>query len=199
MKTFHLYYDKEKEEQYLDQMCQKGWALSSFFLGVYTFEPCEPGKYIYQVDMPQMPSGTGSRQRAMREYIDFVESTGAECVCTWGFYVIFRKESSQGEFKLYTDADSQIRHWQRIRKLFLVILIWDIFACFLNTYNFLIYVWDWKSSPYADGNLLHLDGALILLCGLGIVYLITLVFSMMVIRFTRKIHRLKQERDCFKP
>ena len=135
----------------------------------------------------------------MREYIDFVESTGAECVCIWGFYVIFRKESSQGEFKLYTDADSQIRHWQRIRRLFLAILIWDIFACFLNTCNFLIYVRDWKSSPYADGNLLHLDGALILLCGLGIVYQITLVFSMMVIRFTRKIHRLKQEGDCFKP
>lgn len=194
MKRFRLYYDKEKEEKYLDEMCRKGWALSSFFLGVYTFEPCEPGKYTYQIDMPQMPNGIGPKQRAMREYVDFVESTGAECVCIWGFYVIFRKEASKGEFKLYTDAESQIRLWKRIRMLFLVILIWDIFACCLNTCNFIVYVQEWKSSPFADGNILHLDGAVILMCGLGILYLILLGFCLLTIRFTGKIRRLRRKR-----
>ena len=31
-------------------MANEGWAMKSFFAGVFTFEPCEKGEYQYQID-----------------------------------------------------------------------------------------------------------------------------------------------------
>ena len=127
MRKFRLYYDKEKEEAWLNEMCRQGWAMTKFFLGVFQFMPCEPGKYTYQVDMPGLPGTFGMHSGIKKEYIDFVEATGAEYVCSWGFWLIFRKETEQGDFKLYTDKESRIKLYRRIRFLFL--------ACYLS-YSF---------------------------------------------------------------
>ena len=54
MRKFRLYYDKDKEEIWLNQMCSKGWGMTRFFMGVYTFEPCIPDEYTYQVDLPDL-------------------------------------------------------------------------------------------------------------------------------------------------
>ena len=43
MKKFVLYFDKDKETEWLNKMAQDGWAMTDFFAGVYTFEPCEKG------------------------------------------------------------------------------------------------------------------------------------------------------------
>lgn len=51
MKQLHrwkLYFDKDLEESWLNQLAQQGWGLTSFCLGRYTFEPIEPGEYIYR-------------------------------------------------------------------------------------------------------------------------------------------------------
>ncbi len=39
MKKFRMFYDKEKEEEWLNGMCQQGWGMTNYFGGVYTFEP----------------------------------------------------------------------------------------------------------------------------------------------------------------
>ena len=51
MKKFKLYYDKDKEEAFLNEMSAKGYAMKRFFLGLYTFEKCRPGEYTYRVDL----------------------------------------------------------------------------------------------------------------------------------------------------
>lgn len=51
MIRFKLYYDKDKETVWLNQMASEGWALKSFFAGFYKFEPCGKGEYIYQIDL----------------------------------------------------------------------------------------------------------------------------------------------------
>ena len=51
MVKFRLYYDKDKEQDWLMEMVNRGWAVKKFFLGFYTFEPCEPGEYIYQIKL----------------------------------------------------------------------------------------------------------------------------------------------------
>lgn len=51
MRKYRLYYDKDAEEIWLKDMCQKGWALKKYFLGLYTFEPCTPGEFNYQIDL----------------------------------------------------------------------------------------------------------------------------------------------------
>lgn len=50
MIKFRLYYDKDAETKWLNEMAEQGWAMKSFFAGFYSFERCEPGQYMYQVD-----------------------------------------------------------------------------------------------------------------------------------------------------
>ena len=74
--TWRWFYDYEKEEKWLNEMAVKGMALYSFFLGKYTFEETEPGKYIYQIDLlenlPKSPESTA--------YLRFLEEAGVVCV-----------------------------------------------------------------------------------------------------------------------
>lgn len=189
MRKFRLYFDKEKEEIWLNEMCRQGWAMAGFFLGVYDFVPCEYGKYTYQIDMPPISGKMCMRDKEKREYIEFVESTGAEYVCSWGFWIIFRKEADKGEFKLYTDSESQIWLYQRIRLVFLLIGLFDFWVCMFDTLNFWRYAGVFLLERH--GNLLDLDGGLLLAFGLAVVYLMTSVMLVMAARLTIKIRRLK--------
>lgn len=110
MKKFRFYYDKDKDEAFLNDMSAKGYAMKRFFLGVYTFEKCLPGEYTYRVDLI---SDKTVEQR--NELYDLVRDSGAELVQTWGIWAIFRKK---GNFELYTDPESQMKQFRRIRKTF---------------------------------------------------------------------------------
>ena len=47
MIRFRLYFDKDAETKWLNEMAEQGWAMKSFFTGFYSFERCEPGQYMY--------------------------------------------------------------------------------------------------------------------------------------------------------
>jgi len=113
-KAFRLYWDKDEEEKWLNEMSEKGWALKKFFLGLYTFEKCEKGEYCYRIDL--MKNLVNFKESI--EYIKFVEETGAEYVASWGRWVFFRKNVSKGKFDLYTDIESKINSYKEIRKMF---------------------------------------------------------------------------------
>ena len=77
MKQLHrwkLYFDKDLEESWLNQLAQQGWGLTSFCLGRYTFEPIEPGEYIYRVDL--LPSDEEKKQ----EYFSLLREMGVEVI-----------------------------------------------------------------------------------------------------------------------
>ena len=88
MIKFKLLFDKDKETLWLNEMSKKGYALTKFFSGFYTFEKCDPGKYIYQVDF-------GNRFFAVNnDYREFMEENGIEIM---PMYVIAdRKEFRDG-------------------------------------------------------------------------------------------------------
>lgn len=48
MKQFRLYFDKDKETEWLNDMAAQGYALTSFFAGIYTFDTCAPNKKVSQ-------------------------------------------------------------------------------------------------------------------------------------------------------
>lgn len=113
MKKFRLYYDKDREEQWLNEMAEDGWALESFFMGVYTFGKCEPGEYIYQIDL--MPGNKIKRD----EFKSFLRENGVEIVEEWCRWIFLRKRASEGEFEMYTDIESKLKQYKRIRNFFL--------------------------------------------------------------------------------
>lgn len=122
MKKFKIYYDKDEEEIWLQKMSSEGWAFKNFFLGVYTFVPCDPGEYIYQIDLIDDIKGKD-------DFIAFLEDSGVEVVSQWYKWIYLRKKAKDGPFEMYTDIDSKISQYTRIKNFFLAALLLEI-GCF---------------------------------------------------------------------
>lgn len=128
MLKFRMYFDKDAEEIWLREMSRKGWAFKKFFLGMYTFEPCEPGEYNYQIDL--LDNWSGEKE----DYASFMEQSGVEVISQWYRWVYIRKKASDGPFEMYTDVESKIAQYRRIKNFFMVGLIVEI-ICFLIEIN----------------------------------------------------------------
>ena len=108
-KTLHKWFwvwEFEKEERWLNEMAQEGWALTCGGFCTYTFEKCEPGEYIIRVETLDNSS----------DFENFMEELGAESVgrCfRWGY---FRCKAELGEFNMFSDIDSRIAHLDKIGK-----------------------------------------------------------------------------------
>ena len=117
MTRFRLTYNKDAETEWMNDMAAKGYAMTGFCLGFYFFDPCEPGKYEYQVDLSE------GFFKVSQDYREFMADAGVEIVCLWGPWVILRKKSGEGAFELYTDVESTIEHYEKIRRLFKIVAI----------------------------------------------------------------------------
>lgn len=127
MTKFRLYFNKDKETTWLNEMAAKGYALKSFFAGFYSFEKCEPGEYVYQIDF-------GSKIFSVSDdYREFMAENNIEIVCLWGYWIVLRKRASEGAFVLYTDVDSSIEHYTKILKMFKGVTIVELICFFAET------------------------------------------------------------------
>lgn len=124
MIKFRLYYDKDKETEWLNSMAKEGYAMTGFFAGFYKFEACEPGKYEYQIDF------SDSLFSVSNNYREFMKEFDIEIVQCWGPWVILRKVASEEPFQLYTDIDSMIEHYTKIRNMFKIVTLVEL-ACFI--------------------------------------------------------------------
>ena len=129
MIKFKLYFDKDKETQWLNEMSQKGWAMTGFFAGFYRFEPCEKGKYTYQIDFGNEFFSVSD------DYREFMSDSDIEIIQSWGFWVFLRKLSSEGGFQLYTDVDSQIEHYKKIRNMFKAVTVIELICLFIELFS----------------------------------------------------------------
>ena len=129
MIKFKLYFDKDKETQWLNEMSQKGWAMTGFFAGFYRFEPCEKGKYTYQIDFGNEFFSVSD------DYREFMSDSDIEIIQSWGFWVFLRKLSSEGGFQLYTDVDSQIEHYKKIRNMFKAVTVLELICLFIELFS----------------------------------------------------------------
>ena len=113
-KTVHKWlwvWDLDKEEDWLNEMAQEGWALESVGFCTYTFRRCEPGEYIIRLEMRSKD----------QDYEDFLRETGAELIGRVFLWIYCRRKAEYGPFDLFSDIDSRIAHLQRIcRVLFLI-------------------------------------------------------------------------------
>lgn len=110
MMKFRLYFDKDADERFLNNMSAKGYALKRFFLGFYTFKKSQPGEYTYRIELIQDRDSLDKK-----ELYSLIEDVGGELVQTWGIWAIFRKK---GDFELYSDNESKISYYKRIKKTF---------------------------------------------------------------------------------
>lgn len=103
-------WDFDKEEKWLNEMSAKGLQLTDIGLCRYAFEEGAPGEYVYRMELlnnwPTHPESV--------QYIRFLEETGAEQVGSLMRWVCFRNKAGQGDFDLFSDIDSRIKHLNRI-------------------------------------------------------------------------------------
>ena len=120
----------DKEEQWLNDMAAQGKALISARYATYEFEDSTPGEYAVRLEMleytPASPEG--------QQYIEFLESTGAEYVGKVMKWVYFRKKTADGPFELYGDNASRIKHLQGIIRLLKPLLAVNVGCGVYNLY-----------------------------------------------------------------
>lgn len=127
-KVIKLYADYEKEEQWLNKMVSKGYALSKYNFITYHFERCNPGDYTYRIQfLDQLPSHPESK-----EYIEFVKELGVEYVDSYFRWVYFRKKTELGPFEIHSDRESRIKHYKSIMSLQGVIVLMNVSLSFSN-------------------------------------------------------------------
>ena len=106
----------EKEERWLNQMAQEGWALQNAGFSTFTFEKCEPGEYI--IRMAMLNDGS--------DFKDFMEEMGAEKVGACMRWAYFRRKADLGTFNMFSDIDSRVAQLDRISKQLFLICIANI-------------------------------------------------------------------------
>lgn len=99
----------DNEEGWLNEMAAKGLALVAVGLFRYTFEEALPGEYNIRLELlDNFPTHAESEN-----YIKFLEETGAEYLGSVTRWVYFRKRTDSGEFNLFSDNNSRIKHLNR--------------------------------------------------------------------------------------
>ena len=166
-------FDKDEEQVWLNDYARQGWAMTRFCVGVVTFAPCQPGEYIYQIDL--LP-GKGLQADDYEGYVIFMDEMGVEVVQRWGRWVYLRKRAEEGPFEVYTDVESQLALYRRIRSLFLWALVVEA-CCSISGFSSLV---RFPDDMFARG-----------LAGLYIVILA--VFLRAVWQCTRKIRELERQ------
>ena len=164
----------DKEEKWLNEMAAKGLALTSVSFCRYEFEDCAPGEYKICLEFLEHKF----RDAENAKYIEFLEETGAEHVGSFLRWAYFRKRGEEGEFKLFSDHASRIKHLTRIIA-FIALLVGLNF--YLGCYNlFLYFFWHHAISL------------------IGILNLLVAVFGGIgLIRLLRKRKKLKNEQQIF--
>ena len=111
MVKFRLYFNADKETEWLNEMSRKGYAMTGYAAGFYRFDMCQPGEYVYQIDF------TEGLFSVSNDYREFMREAGVEIVCLWGMWVILRRKAAEGNFVLYTDVESTIVYYTKIKRV----------------------------------------------------------------------------------
>ena len=125
-KTLHRNFwvwEFEKEERWLNEMAQEGWALQNAGFCTYTFEKTEPGQYIIRLAMLD----------SSPDFESFMEELEAQSVghCfSWGY---FRRSAQLGPFDMFSDVDSRISHLNKIGQMVRLLCLANLLIGVTNT------------------------------------------------------------------
>lgn len=124
MIKFRLSYHKDGDIAWLNRLADNGFAMTGFFAGFWHFDPCTPGEYEYQIDLCDRFMGISN------DYLDLMRDMNIEYMGKFGFWIFLRRKKTNEPFILYSDVESKLAHYQKIRRLFKTAVIIEL-LCFL--------------------------------------------------------------------
>ena len=123
-----LFWDYEKEENWLNELSSKGLALSDYSWCRYVFSETINNEYTYRIELLDHPP-THPESVA---YIKFLEENGIEYVSSYMSWIYLRKKSSEGVFDIYSDLESKIKHYKRINRLWISLMALELIVGLIN-------------------------------------------------------------------
>ena len=170
----------DKEEKWLNEMAEKGLALTSVGFCRYEFEDCTPGEYKICMEFYDNKLNKAGKEK----YIELLKETGVEPIRIspkWGYY---RKRATQDNFELFSNNTSRIKYLTKIIRYTAFILVGElIIGC-----NILL-----ANSDEVIPNNMYLPFYLI---SAGIL-LFTALGAIGLIRLFQKRKKLKSEQQIF--
>lgn len=130
---FYFAWDYQKEEKWLNEMSDIGLQLVDVGMCRYVFEDNNKDRYIYRLELLD---NVLSNSKSI-SYIRFLEETGVEHVGSVLRWAYFRKKAGDGEFELYSDIDSKIKHCKRILFLFFCVTPINVINLINMTNNYI--------------------------------------------------------------
>ena len=117
MNKIKFYFDYEKEEKWINEMCKAGWHLKKFRGCLFTFERGEPGAYVYRNEF------INYFKKDKKQYFGFLKESDIEIVHVFGNAAYYRKKTEDGPFELYSDNSSRLSYLNRLY-ITLQLLFW---------------------------------------------------------------------------
>lgn len=125
-------WDFEKEEQWLNEMSAKGLELVSIGWCKYIFKDGNKNEYKYRIELLEnLPAHAESIS-----YIRFLEDMGIEHIGSFFRWVYFRKKTQDGDFDIYSDIDSKIKHYRRISVFVGILGLANLMPAISNAINY---------------------------------------------------------------
>ncbi|WP_155593775.1 DUF2812 domain-containing protein [Lysinibacillus cavernae] len=125
-RIYRFFIDYEKEEQWVNEMADRGWNLKKSVVGYFVFEKGTPSQYIYRNEFVN---------RKSKDYFEFLDTMNIECVAKFGCWAYYRKLKSEGPFEIFTDTTSKINYIKSMNRMFILLFLLNILA---GIYNFSI-------------------------------------------------------------
>jgi len=126
--VWRCFIDYEREEGWLNKMSAQGLALTDYSWCRYVFAETTPHKYIYRMELLDNLA-TDPESSA---YIRFLEENGIEHVASFQRWIYVRRESSQGDFDIYTDLESKLKHYKRVSALWNSLMVMEFSLGLIN-------------------------------------------------------------------
>lgn len=125
-KFFWPWQDRE-EEAWLEEMSRQGLHLrQARTLGRYVFEKGAPKAYAYRLDYQDS-------LKDEQHYLKLFEDAGWQRVAAQGGWHYFRQEIQEGQVpEIFSDTDSKIKKYERVKTLLVSILPIYVLAVVLN-------------------------------------------------------------------
>ena len=113
----------KKKEEWVNMMCEKGYALKKFNFLKFEFEKCNPYEYYYSLELfENLPSSPDHE-----DFLNYLEDEwSVEYVCHSRNWVFLRRKKELGKFSLFPNIHSKIYYFKKIllaRFLQVIILI----------------------------------------------------------------------------
>lgn len=123
-----MFWNYEKEEEWLNAMAAKGMMLTGYTWCRYVFEEGTPKEYTFRIELLEhIPTHPESKA-----YINFMKENGIDCIASYKRWVYFRRNSSEGAFDIYTDLESKLQHYKRIHVLWLTLMAVEMIIGLVN-------------------------------------------------------------------